>query len=55
MASSCIRGSLDWILAKISSLKERGQALDQAAQEVVDSPSLKVFKKRVDVALQDMV
>ncbi|KFQ73793.1 hypothetical protein N335_13925, partial [Phaethon lepturus] len=24
-------------------------------REVVDSPSLEVFKKRVDVALQDMV
>ena len=31
------------------------QALEQAAQEVVESPSLEVFKKRVDKALQDMV
>jgi len=31
MASSCIRGGLDWILGKISLLKS-GQTLDQAAQ-----------------------
>ena len=30
MASSCIRGGLDWILGKTSSLS--GQALEQAAQ-----------------------
>ena len=30
MASSCIRGGLDWILGKISLLKS-GQALEQAA------------------------
>jgi len=31
MASSGVRGSLDWILGKIS-LRESGQALEQAAQ-----------------------
>jgi len=31
------------------------QALEQAAQGVVESPSLEVFKRYVDVALRDMV
>ena len=36
MASSCVRGGLDWILGKISTLKGLPGA-------VVESPSLEVF------------
>jgi len=49
MASNCIRGGLDWVLGKISLLRE------WLPRAVVESPSLEVFKKCVDVALQDMV
>jgi len=54
MASRCIRGGLDWILGKIRKnfFTERVVRLPR---KVVESPSLEVFKKRVDVALQDMV
>ena len=34
---------------------ESDQALEYAAQEVVESPSLEVFKKHVDTALQDII
>jgi len=36
-------------------LRESGEALEWAAQGVVESPSLDVFKNRVDVALGDVV
>lgn len=32
-----------------------GQALEQAAQGTVESPSLELFKSRVGVALEDTV
>lgn len=54
MASSYVRGGLDWILGNISSLKWC-QALDQAAQRGGESSSQKVFKRQVDVALEDLV
>jgi len=50
-ASSCIRGGLDWILGKISLPKELSDIRNRLSKEVVESPSLEVFKKRVDVAL----
>ena len=35
-------------------LQKRGEILEQADREVVESPSLEVFKNHVDVALRDM-
>jgi len=40
MASSCIRGSLDWRSGKISLLKE----WNRLPMGVVESPSLEIFK-----------
>ena len=47
------RGDSGWILGKI--LRKSGEEFKQAAQGVVESLSLKVFKKHVDVALRDVV
>jgi len=51
MASSCARGGLDWILGK-NVFTERVVKLPR---ELVKSPSLGAFRKRVDVALWDMI
>jgi len=55
MASSCVRGGLDWVLGQISSLKERSGIGPGCPGQWGESPSLEGFKTRVDVALQDMV
>jgi len=54
MASSCVRGGLDWILGKISLLREWSD-IGRLPTEVIESPSLEVFKKPADVALWGMV
>ena len=55
MASSGIRGGLDWILGKISLLKEWSGIGTGCPRTVGESPSLEGFKNLVDVALRDMV
>jgi len=52
MASSCIRADL--AVMKNFFTKRMVRYLNRLPREVVESPSLEVFKKRVDIALQDM-
>jgi len=42
-------------LAIRKDLRKSGDALGQAAQGVVESPSLEVFIERADIVLRDMV
>lgn len=55
VASSDARGSLDWILAKISSLKGLSGTATGLEQMAMESPPLEILKSHVDVVLRDMV
>ena len=55
MASSCVRGGLDWILGKISLLKEWSGIGTGCPGRRLSPHPWRHLKKRVDVALQNMV
>ena len=54
MASRCARGGSGWVLGNVPSLKEHCCS-GTAAQGVVGSPSMEVFKNHGDVAARAMV
>lgn len=55
LSLSCVRGGLDGKLRKISSLKGLSSPGNGQSREVVNSPSLGIFKGCVVVAFWSMV
>lgn len=54
MALNCAREDLSWILGKKIFTEGVVKYWNKQSREVVQPPSLEVFKKHVDVVLSDM-